>query len=50
MELFQFKVQVLLKGRARHPGGLEVYLQYLEHLRLKLFPVPEQASLCSCAS
>lgn len=38
------QIQVLLKGRARHPGGHEVYLQYLEHLRLKLFPVPEQVS------
>lgn len=40
------QIQVLLKGRARHPGGHEVYLQYLEHLRLKLFPVPEQVLFC----
>ncbi len=42
LELYQFKIQVLLKGRARHPGGYEIYLQYLEHLRLKLFPLAEQ--------
>ena len=42
LEMYQFKIQVLVKGRARHPGGFEIYLQYLEHLRLKLFPMPEQ--------
>jgi len=42
LEMYQFKIQVILKGRARHAGGYEIYLQYLEHLRLKLFPVPEQ--------
>lgn len=42
LEMYQFKIQIILKGRARHAGGYEIYLQYLEHLRLKLFPVPEQ--------
>ncbi|TFJ82032.1 hypothetical protein NSK_006700 [Nannochloropsis salina CCMP1776] len=42
LDMYRFKIQVLLRGRNRHPGGYPVYLQYLEHLRLKLFPLPEQ--------
>jgi type II protein arginine methyltransferase len=42
MDLYRFKIQIMIKGRARHPEGYGVFLQYLEHLRTRLLPVSEQ--------
>jgi len=40
--LIQYKVQFMLKGRARHTSGFLPYLQYLDHLRTQIPPIPEE--------
>eukprot|EP01084_Bolivina_argentea_P213321 362323_1 len=39
--LLRFKPQFILSGRARHPNGYMVYMQYLEHLRQSLLSLTE---------
>lgn len=41
-ELYNHKIQVLIRGRAHHQSGYTPYLQYLEHLRSQLFPLSEE--------